>query len=143
MNKQTTGFTLIEVMVVVCIIGILAAIAYPSYTESVQKSRRADAKGVLMAFAGAMERRFTAANNYLGAAVGSADIGAPAIFSTKSPIDSDETYYNLTISAATATSYTLSATPVNQQANDPCGTLTVTNTGVRGSSLQPTTVDCW
>lgn len=152
MNKQT-GFTLIEIMIVVCIIGILAAIAYPSYTSSIQKSRRADAQGALMSFAGAMERHFTVANNYcdVGTDVavescgddGTPDTGAPTIFSTKSPVDSDEAYYDLTISNVTANSFELSATPVNQQINDPCGTLILTNTGVRSSSLAPTNTDCW
>jgi type IV pilus assembly protein PilE len=154
-NKQTAGFTLIEVMAVVTIIGILSAIAYPMYTGSIQKSRRADAKGALTAFAGAMERRFTAANNYCDVAdatAGSAavancgtatnDTGAPTIFATTSPVDGPARYYDLTISAVSPTTFTLSATPALQQASDACGTLTLTNTGVRGVS-QSTVANCW
>jgi prepilin-type N-terminal cleavage/methylation domain-containing protein len=63
-NISKNGFTLIELMIVVAIIGILASIAYPSYQESILKSRRADAKGALLGFANAMERHFTETNSY-------------------------------------------------------------------------------
>ncbi len=68
------GFTLIELMIVVAIIGILAAIAYPSYQEQVQKSRRADCQGALTGLASAMERFFTVNTTYAGAAVGAGGI---------------------------------------------------------------------
>jgi type IV pilus assembly protein PilE len=145
MNKQK-GFTLIELMVVIAIIGIIAGIAYPSYQNSISKSRRADATGVLTSFANAMERRFTETGRYTGAAGTSAaptNTGAPWIFSAKSPIDGTTTYYNLTISAASASTYTLSAIPSGVQANDKCGTLTLTNTGVRGQASGLTTAECW
>ena len=127
--QRSKGFTLMELMIVVAIIGILAAIAYPSYENSVKKSRRADAKGALDGFAQAMERYFTANNTYLGAATGGADTGAPTIYSTESPIDGSTKYYNLTIQAATATTFTLRATPKNGQAGD--GMLEIDNTGAR------------
>lgn len=170
MNKKTTGFTLLELMIAVAIIGILASIAYPNYTDKVQKSRRADAKGVLAQFAGAMERQFTATNSYcnLASATGGAtvtgctaptgvtrisDTGTPTIFATRSPVDGTEAYYNLTISAVTipagsgtAAGFTISAAPTGKQATDKCGTLTLTNTGVRGITGQASGValaDCW
>ncbi|MFI3186333.1 MAG: prepilin-type N-terminal cleavage/methylation domain-containing protein, partial [Methylococcaceae bacterium] len=59
MKQSQAGFTLIELMVTVAIVGILAAIAYPSYQDSVRKSRRADASGALLGLANAMERHFT------------------------------------------------------------------------------------
>ncbi len=58
------GFTLIELMIVVAVIAILAAIAYPSYQDSVRKSRRADAKAALLDLAQFMERNYTTANRY-------------------------------------------------------------------------------
>ena len=79
MTQKQQGFTLIELMVTVAIVGILAAIAYPSYQSSVIKSRRADAEGVLLGLANAMERHFTESNTYLGA--GTTDTGAPSIYS--------------------------------------------------------------
>ena len=139
MKQPQYGFTLIELMVTVAIVGILASIAIPSYQGSVMKSRRADAQGALLGFANAMERYFTVNNKYTGAAVGGGDTGAPTIFSATSPVDGGTPYYNLTISAATASSYTLSAAPIGVQASDTCGTLTITQTGAKS----PNTTGCW
>ncbi|MDP1664345.1 MAG: type IV pilin protein [Methylobacter sp.] len=142
MNKQK-AFTLIELMIAVAIVGILAGIAYPSYQNSVMTSRRADAKGALLGFANAMERHFTETNSYLGAGTAGGNTGSPTIFSTTSPVDGGTPYYNLTINAATAGSYTLNAAPTGAQANDQCGTLSLTQTGVRGISTALSVTDCW
>lgn len=148
-QKKTNGFTLIELMIVVAIVGILAGIAYPSYVDSVQKSRRSDAMGALLGFANAMERRFTETNSFTGAAGTTAipaDTGAPRIYPTQSPLDGGTKFYNLTINASAATSYTLYAAPINAQSNDKCGTLTLNQTGTRGitgGETGVTATDCW
>jgi len=142
MNKQH-AFTLIELMVTVAVVGILAGIAYPSYQDSVRTSRRADAKGALLGLANAMERHFTETNSYLGAGTTGGNTGSPTIFSATSPVDGGTPYYNLTINAATAGSYTLNAAPTGAQANDQCGTLSLTQTGVRGISTALAVTDCW
>ncbi len=142
MTKQQ-AFTLIELMVTVAIVGILAGIAYPSYQDSVMKSRRADAKGALLGFANAMERHFTETNSYLGAGTTNGNTGIPTVFSATSPVDGGTAYYNLTINAATAVSYTLNAAPTGAQTNDKCGTLSLTQTGVRGISTALSVTDCW
>ena len=128
--KKVSGFSLIEIMIVVAIVAILAGIAYPSYQDSVTRSRRSDAQSALMGFAQAMERFYTNNGTYVGAGAGGATTGAPAVYSTKSPIDGSQTFYNLTIEAATANSYTLFATPVGAQSDD--GILGLTSTGQRG-----------
>ena len=145
--KPQKAFSLIELMIVVAIVGILAGIAYPSYQDSVSKSRRADAKGALLGFANAMERHFTENNSYCGAGTDNSGTcltatGAPTVFSTTSPVDGGTPSYNLTINAANANSYTLFAAPTGAQANDQCGTLTLTQTGQKGFSGTDTG-DCW
>ncbi len=136
------GFTLIELMIALAIVGILAAIGYPSYQDSVQKSRRADCEGALIGFSGAMERYFTTNNFYTGAALAGADTGAPTIYPTQCPIDGGNPSYNLTIQAASATQYTLQAAPINGQATDTCGTLTLTQANVKTAS-GGTVANCW
>lgn len=63
-KSNTAGFTLVELMIVIVIIGILAAIAYPSYQESISKARRIDGQAFLMGITNAQERFFTQNNRY-------------------------------------------------------------------------------
>ncbi len=127
--KSKHGFTLVELMIVVVVVAILATVAIPAYQSSTAKARRADGQSALLAFSQAMERYGTANNTFLGAAAAGANTGAPAIFPTQAPIDGGTKYYNLTIEAATQTTYTLRATPINGQAGD--GNLEIDNTGAK------------
>lgn len=131
MQKQK-AFTLIELMIVVVIIGILIMIAYPSYQEHLKTSRRADAKGALMGLSNAMERYFTETNSYEEAATSNADTGSPRIFSTTSPVDGETAYYDLTITAATSTTYTLRATPISDSSQADNGFLEINHTQSKG-----------
>jgi len=115
--KKQLGFTLIELMIVVVIITILASVAWPSYQGHVKSTRRADAQGALMGLAQAMEKHFTQNGSYKAAADGG-DTGAPGIFATEAPLDGGTKFYNLRITAADDTSYTLQAQPKNGQAGD-------------------------
>ena len=144
-NKQG-GFSLIELMVVVAIIGILAAFAYPAYLEQIRQTRRADCSGALVSLGNAMERHYSVSGSYLAAAAGAADTGAPAIFPVACPVDGGTATYNLTIQAATASTYALNAAPTGVQADDKCGTLSMTNTGVKGvtgANAGITWQTCW
>lgn len=143
-KRTSKGFTLIELMIVVAIIGVLASIAYPAYQDQVRQARRADATGEMLAFASAMERHFTENSTYLGAAVD----GDGAVSNTGDPgfFNGAETFYTLTISAATATTYTLLATRAGAQAGDKCGNYTLTQDGTRGiasADAGMTAGDCW
>lgn len=145
------GFTLVELMVTVAIIGILASIAYPSYQNSVMKSRRADAKSALMELANYMERHATEVGCYMDPGAdnqcGTGDDTMPLLPFTTTP-RTGKAYYDLVLFPVDATSFTLTANPIAgvSQANDGCGSLTLTNTGVKdfipiASGL--TAADCW
>ncbi len=127
------GFTLIELMIAVAIVGILATVAYPSYVEHMRKTRRTDAKSTLLERAQMLERCYTEYNAYNNSncpAVDNSDNTklASAFASSK------EGHYTISATTLTAKSFTLRATPVagGLQANDKCGYLTYNHTGVKG-----------
>ena len=119
------GFTLLEAMIVVTIIGILASIVLPSYVDSVRKARRADAQTVLMQYSAFAERIFTQSNSYAGATKAASGV-----------VDND--FYDFT-PTITATSFTIVATAKGEQANDSCGDLSLAHTG----ATTPSTAGCW
>lgn len=130
------GFTLIEVLVTCVIVGVLAAIALPSYTNQIQKSRRSDAKSALVGAAGQMERYFTERGTYATATLGSASTNVY-------PSTSQNGYYRLSLANLTASTYTLRATPAGAQLGDPCGTMTYTDQGVKGVTGTLSVSQCW
>lgn len=125
------GFSLIELMVVVVVIAILAGVAYPNYRESTLKSRRGLAKADLVEIAQILERRHTVNNHYGGTVPVLADSAARRFY----------TFTPGTL-ASGAQAFTLTATPSGGQANDLCGTLTLTHTGQKGQSAG-TAAECW
>ncbi|MBT8109634.1 MAG: prepilin-type N-terminal cleavage/methylation domain-containing protein [Gammaproteobacteria bacterium] len=144
--KKQQGFNLVELMIVVAIVGIIVAFAYPSYQEQTRKTRRADCSGALASFASTMERYYTVNNTYAGAGAAGGDTGTPTIFAASCPVDGGAATYDLTIEAANASTFEIRATPVGVQANDKCGTLTLTNTGLKGitgAATGMTRDKCW
>ena len=142
--KISKGFTLIELIIVVAIIGVLAAIAYPSYQDSVRKSRRADARAVLLEAAQFMERFYTESFRYDQDRNGTAvALPAPLTVSPRGSAAGTQ-YYDITLTNLAATTFTLNAAPTGAQSSDTgCGTLSLANTGVKTVSGSKPVDECW
>ncbi|PCH60708.1 MAG: hypothetical protein COC05_03630 [Gammaproteobacteria bacterium] len=138
--NKIKGFTLIEVLIVVAIVGILAAIAYPSYVEQINKSRRADAQTALIELAARLQEYYIDQTppGYAGAALGDA-----GIFPNQAPLEGNTKYYNLSITVQDNSSFTIQAMPIagGAMANDV--TFTLDETGNREHINGTTTEDGW
>lgn len=131
--RYSSGFTLIELMIVITIIGIIAAIAFPAYQNQVEQTRRTTAQADLLELSQWMERQYSNGFDYRDAG------NAPALPFTQSP-QNGTAFYNISFSGnVTRDTYTLQAVPTGGQAGDDCGTLTLDEQGNRGA----TQADCW
>lgn len=149
------GFTLIEIMVVVAIVGILAAVAMPAYTSYIARSHRADARTQLLQAAQFMQRFYAANDRY------DQDRGTPAtpvidampVNLKKSPADGTALYQlNTSIAAAgnyamtvDSSSFTLTMSPIasGKMAADACGAFTLNSLGVKGVTGTLSRDECW
>ena len=137
------GFTLVELMIVVTIVAILAAIAIPQYNSSVRKSRRTEAKSAVLDLAGREERYFNTNNAYSATP---SDLGYGPVGATF-PETIGSGYYQVTVAVTAAAppvlpTYTITAVPItaDQLKDTTCLFFSVTNTGLQSATTMPT---CW
>ena len=138
-KKGVKGFTLIEVMIVVAILGVIAAIATPSYVENVRKSKRSDAKVELLRIAQLQESYFVQNLSYAKDLTSSQASGGLGL---SSPVESEQGIYTISlsskdngggactgVSADPCTSFTITATPGTKQKDPACKNFKLLNTG--------------
>jgi type IV pilus assembly protein PilE len=135
-RSRRQGFTLIELMVVVTIVALLLAIAYPSYREQVTKTRRSEGTALLTQVAQEMERCYTRFNAYDHESCASIYADGRA---------SENDWYRLDGATVAANSFTLVAIPQRDQVRDTrCGNLTLTHAAVRGRTGTAADIrQCW
>ena len=136
----SAGFTLLEVLVALAVVAILAAIAYPSYRQSVINGRRADGSTALLSLANRMEQYQAQNNTYA-----TATIAAGAATDVVSSAASAQGYYTLQfVGTPTQTTYTIKATRTGAQTADTqCGDFTLTSAGVKGVTGSFAVARCW
>jgi len=138
---SNVGFTLIELMIAVALVGLLTALALPSYKKQILKSHRTDAKTALLDLASREERYMSVNQTYTNSGTA---LGFSANFPISVPSGNAATYtLSVTLSNSNA-NYTLTATPAGNQAQDSCGTYTLTSLGVSGvTGAISSAADCW
>lgn len=137
----SAGFTLIELMITVAIVGILAAIAIPAYNAYVQRANRTDATRTMLQDAQALQRCYSQYFTYQPAAPNTCPVTAGT---TSSP----DGYYKLVVAIPSATQYTITATPQSspQTSDSQCQQFVLSSSGqetAQDSSGNPNSATCW
>ena len=131
-NRKQLGFTLIELLITVAIVGILAAVAYPSYTDFVTRSNRSEGQSELLRYANLQEQVYVDSRSY------AADMSGLGAGTGVTSIDTESKKYTISVSAQTETTFTLQAVAQNSQTSDSaCTPLTIDEIGTK------TPTGCW
>jgi type IV pilus assembly protein PilE len=145
-TRRSTGFTLVELMIVVAIIAVLAAIALPTYTSYITKTRRAAAKGCLSEYANYMERYYTTNLRYDQDTQSTPVPNALPTFDCAGTQQTGNYYkYDFPTGAASVSTYVIEAVPQSTQATKDtlCGTLKLDQAGTRKITGTGTVAQCW
>lgn len=134
-KRRVAGFTLIELMIAVVVVGILAAVAMPTYQDYVRRGYRTSAEAFLMDVAQREQQYFMDSRSYASSVTGSTGLGMTI------PADVQGRYtIAVTVVAGPPPTFSVAATPTGNQTNDSCGTLTLTSAGAKTSSSGS---NCW
>ena len=135
-----TGFSLVELLVVLVIMGVLSAVALPAYTRYVQRGHRTEAMAALLEAQHYMERYYSANGQYLSPAN-----AAPVLPQRLQQVPTQGSVrYRLSVREASVNSYLVQAVPEGSMAGDVCGSLTINQTGLRGVlNSNRSVAECW
>ena len=149
--KNTTGFTLVEMMIVVALLAVLASIAIPAYREQAERGRRADGKAFLLDVASRQERFYTQYSSYTTVVVGAGGCAGSACGLNFSLNSSPKGFYSAGIAvnpnscapetATPCVTFVITVTP--SVADTKCTTLTLDSAGVEGKTGAGSVADCW
>lgn len=137
------GFTLIELMITVALIGILSAVAYPAYTQYIVRAKRSAAQSFMFTVGNKQEQAILNSRSYFSVPTGTTTEWAAG--SVTVPADVASNYTFTMTSTVTPPGYTVTAAPLGTQATKDakCGNLTLTHTGVKGKSGAGSVAECW
>jgi type IV pilus assembly protein PilE len=141
-EQREKGFTLIELMIAVAIVGILTALAYPAYTSYIVRTKRSAAQSFMQTVSSRQEQAILNARTFFSIPTGAASEWTGVSMTVPAEVAGN---YTVTVVSSASPSYTVTAAPTGAQATRAakCGILNLTNTGVKSVSGTGSVSECW